>query len=44
MIGWVLALAVQAGATESTATFEERLKRATGPAQLRELDGWCGKT
>src|SRR5512132_1146628 len=29
--------------TEAAAGFDERLKRATGPAQLKQLESWCGK-
>src|SRR5688572_33406891 len=29
--------------TEAAAGFDERLKRATGPAQLRQLESWCSK-
>jgi hypothetical protein len=30
-----------AGSTEAPATFDERLKHATGPSQLRQLERWC---
>src|SRR5262245_13414018 len=43
MIGCLLALAIQAGATETNLSFDERVKLATGPAQLRELEAWCAK-
>jgi len=29
--------------TEAAAGFDERLKRATGPAQLKQLETWCTK-
>lgn len=29
--------------TEAAAGFDERLKRATGPAQLKQLETWCNK-
>ena len=29
--------------TEAAAGFDERLKRATGPAQLKQLESWCNK-
>src|SRR5215831_17926972 len=40
-----LALLVQSTnrTTEASAGFEERLKRATGPAQLKQLESWCAK-
>src|SRR5262245_22810972 len=30
-------------ATEAAAGFDERLRRATGPAQLKQLESWCNK-
>jgi hypothetical protein len=38
-----IVLAAQVGPTESTSNFDQRLRLATGPAQLRELDAWCAK-
>src|SRR5262245_57645045 len=40
-----LALLVQSTnrTTEAAAGFDERLKRATGPAQLKQLERWCAK-
>src|SRR6185295_9167575 len=29
--------------TEAAAGFDERLKRATGPAQRKQLESWCNK-
>jgi len=29
--------------TEAAAGFDERFKRATGPAQLKQLESWCNK-
>lgn len=43
MTGMILALALQAGATEATLSFDDRLRQATGPAQLRALEAWCAK-
>jgi GTP pyrophosphokinase len=38
---FILSLLLQV--TPSTADFEDRLKRATGPAQLKQLEAWCTK-
>jgi hypothetical protein len=40
-LAFLLTLLLQA--TQSTADFEDRLKRATGPAQLKQLETWCSK-
>ena len=37
----LLTLCLQA--TQSSGEFEDRLKRATGPAQLKQLEAWCAK-
>ena len=39
----LLALLAQAAGTEAASSFEDRLKRATGPAQLKQLSSWCDK-
>src|SRR5688572_29102150 len=40
----LLSLFLQAGGkTEAAASFDDRLKRATGPAQLKQLEAWCTK-
>ncbi|HVE41007.1 MAG TPA: hypothetical protein VNM14_14020 [Planctomycetota bacterium] len=41
----LLALAAQSAsaATEAPSSFEDRLKHATGPAQLKQLQTWCTK-
>jgi hypothetical protein len=39
----LLAAQAAAGSTQAASEFEDRLKRATGPSQLRALETWCGK-
>ncbi len=39
----ILALYPQANPTTADASFDELFKKATGPAQLKQLDSWCQK-
>jgi len=43
VVALLVSLLPQAGPTDVNASFDERFKRATGPAQLRQLDSWCAK-